>query len=134
MEKLKLSLAKGLQHFETVDLTVGDKVYQIEIRPLRHTEVAEIQALLSGGLKTKGEFNENQTATREFDVDFATYTKNRYLAGLKAAALGTVDPDWTEETIDKYWKTEWIDTVAERVLAISNVARPDQAKTEIFRE
>ena len=130
--KLKPGVLNGIKHVETVEVEYNGEKYEIDIRPLRHSEAAVIQGILSKGLKVKTSGKGKHVATESVDIDMEQMIKARYEAQLKASAMGTVDPAWTEQTIDEQWLPEWIVQVGDAVMRISGIGNPEEV--EQFRK
>jgi hypothetical protein len=127
MSKLTLALAQGIKQIEVVTVEHEGTSYEIEIRPLRHTEAKQIQGILSRGVKV----NQKQigkNASQAVEVDTVALAEAQYDAWLKSAALGTVDAEWTTQTIDESWKPKWIEEVGEKVMEISGIDSPSKRK------
>lgn len=120
-KKLKPALLDGIKHRETVELEYGGEKYEVEIRPLRHSEVAEVQGLITSGMKVdvNDMIGKKRAKGETYSFDLGGYMRGKRTALLKAAALGTTDPEWTEEKIDELWHPEWVQKVGERVMEIS---------------
>lgn len=121
-KKLNPALLDGIKHRETVELEHNGEKYEVEIRPLKYSEAAEVRGLIGGNSKV--DINE---VKKSMDLDLSGLIRGRQLAMLKAAALGTTDPEWTEEKIDELWPPEWVQKVGERVMEISGfyIDEPD---------
>lgn len=147
-EKLTPDLLDGIKHTETVELEHNGKTYEVEIRPLKNSEAAKVRAeqwkalkinadlFGTGDSKTKKEARANLLAKkleREMSFSPGDILEGKYAAWLKAAALGTVDPAWTEEKIDELWPAEWVEKVGSRVMEISGIKAADE-EIESFRE
>lgn len=131
MSKLTLALVKGKDHTETVTVESDGEKFEIDIRPLKHSEQAVVQSLLVKGMKQKSKtIGKKQVASEELELDFAAHIGNRYEARLEAAAIGTIDAEWTKETINEYWLPQWIDDVSTRVFEISGIDLPDNKKKD----
>lgn len=130
MMKLTAALLQGKQYRETVKVEHDGQEYEIEIRPLTHTEKAEINAIELKGVNLDAQ--DIRRGTQAVKIDASELTKNRAKADLKMIELATLDAEWTAETIDQNWKTEWIEKVSNRIAEISGLERGNQQNT--FRE
>jgi len=121
-KKLKPALLDGIKYRETVELEYNGEKYEVEIRPLKYSEAAEVRGLIGGNSKV-----DISEAKKSMDLDLSGLIRGRQLAMLKATALGIVDPEWTEEKIDELWPPEWVQKVGERVMEISGfyIDEPD---------
>lgn len=128
--KLTAALLQGKQYRETVKVEHDGQEYEIEIRPLTHTEKAEINAIELKGVKLDAQ--DIRRGTQAVKIDASELSKNRAKADLKMIELATLDAEWTAETIDQNWKTEWIEKVSNRIAEISGLERDNQQNT--FRE
>lgn len=129
MSKLTLALAKGIKHIETVTVEHDGDTYDIEIRPLRHSETKQVQGMLSRGVKVnQKKIGKNES--QAIEVDTSMIVESQYDAWLKASALGTVDVEWTTDSIDASWKPEWIEKVGEKVMELSGIESPSKRKKE----
>jgi hypothetical protein len=127
MAKLTMALAEGIKQIEVVTVEHDGQTYEIEIRPLRHTEAKQIQGILSRGVKVnQKKIGKNESQAVE--VDTVALAEAQYDAWLKAAALGTVDTEWTTQTIDESWKPKWIELVGEQVMELSGIESPQKRK------
>ena len=120
MGKLTLALAKGIKHIETVTVEHDGESYEIDVRPLRHSESKEVQSILSRGVKVNQKMI-GKSQSKEVLVDTATLTEAQYDAWMKAAALGTIDSEWTTDSIDKTWNPKWIELVGEKIMELSGI-------------
>lgn len=123
MAKLKPEMLQGNKYTEevVVKLPSGEEA-EIEIRGLKHLEASKIQGILSRAVKVDGKGNAK-------DIDTAVLTQSRYEALLKSCAMGTVDEDWTEQSINDYWTTEMIEKVGDRVMMISGIGNPEDVES-----
>jgi hypothetical protein len=127
MAKLTMALAEGIKQIEVVTVEHDGQTYEIEIRPLRHTEAKQIQGILSRGVKVnQKKIGKNESQAVE--VDTVALTEAQYDAWLKASALGTLDEEWTIQSIDGTWKPKWIEQVGEKVMEISGIDSPQKRK------
>jgi len=131
-QKLKPELLDGIKYTETVELEHNGQTYEVDIRPLRHSEVAAVQSLISSALKVDMKGIGKKVARENVSFDVGEIVKGRYAAWLKAAALGTVDDVWTEEMIDQKWPPEWVQKVGAQVMKISGISEPQEIDS--FRE
>jgi hypothetical protein len=130
--KLTAALLQGKQYRETVKVEHDGQEYEIEIRPLTHREKSVINAIELQGVNL--DVNDLRRGTQAATIDASQLSKNRAQADLKMIELGTVDEDWTVETIDQTWEPEWIEKVAQRIAEISGIARDDQSSFRQTRE
>lgn len=123
MERLRPGALDGIQHTEEVELEAEGRTYFTDIRPLKHSEAKRVQKILSGAVHFRGKATGRKRDRIDADVELNSgdFVEARYNAQLKAAALGTVDDFWNEETIDAEWLSEWIAKVGERVMEISGI-------------
>ena len=128
--KLTAALLQGKQYRETVKVEHDGQEYEIEIRPLTHTEKAEINAIELKGVNLDAQ--DIRRGTQAVKIDASELSKNRAKADLKMIELATLDAEWTAETIDQTWKTEWIEKVSNRIAEISGLERGNQQNS--FRE
>lgn len=128
--KLTAALLQGKQYRETVKVEHDGQEYEIEIRPLTHTEKAEINAIELKGVNLDAQ--DIRRGTQSVKIDASELSKNRAKADLKMIELATVDDEWTAETVDQTWKTEWIEKVSNRIAEISGLERGNQQNS--FRE
>ena len=128
--KLTAALLRGKQYRETVKVEHDGQEYEIEIRPLTHTEKAEINAIELKGVNLDAQ--DIRRGTQAVKIDASELSKNRAKADLKMIELATLDAEWTAETIDQNWKTEWIEKVSNRIAEISGLERGNQQNS--FRE
>lgn len=141
-EKLTPDLLDGIKHKETVELEHRGKVYEVEIRPLKNSEASQVRAEQWRGLKINAGLFDKTKAARAKHLEEKLGEKmtfspgdileGKYSAWLKASALGTTDPAWTEEKIDELWPAEWVEKVGERVMEISGIKAVDE-EIESFR-
>jgi hypothetical protein len=132
--KLLPGALNGAKHTEMVEVYNGEDKYEIEVRPLRHSEASVIQAMLSKGFKMKTGGTGLNTNT--VDVDMEKTVQAQFEAQLESAARGTVDAGWTAEVIDAEWLPEWIKVVGDHVMKISGIGnkKEDQDEVEQFRQ
>jgi len=130
MMKLTAALLRGKQYRETVKVEHDGQEYEIEIRPLTHTEKAEINAIELKGVNLDAQ--DIRRGTQAVKIDASELSMNRAKADLKMIELATLDAEWTAETIDQNWKTEWIEKVSNRIAEISGLERGNQQNS--FRE
>ena len=128
--KLTAALLQGKQYRETVKVEHDGQEYEIEIRPLTHTEKAEINAIELKGVNLDAQ--DIRRGTQAVKIDASELSKNRAKADLKMIELATVDDEWTAEKIDQVWKPEWIEKVSNRIAEISGLERGNQQNS--FRE
>lgn len=128
--KLTAALLQGKQYREIVKVEHEGQEYEIEIRPLTHTEKAEINAIELKGVNLDAQ--DIRRGTQSVKIDASELSKNRAEADLKIIELATVDDEWTAETVDRTWKTEWIEKVSNRIAEISGLERGNQQNS--FRE
>jgi hypothetical protein len=130
--KLTPALLAGKSYTETISLQLGDQVFEIEIRPLTHTEKRQVEACEQASVKvnTKSAGTTGKLGTQSFEVNAGELVRDQGTAQLKAVALGTVDAEWDEDTINQLWKSEWIEQVYQRIAEISGLSR---AKQDSFR-
>ena len=105
--KLTAALLQGKQYREIVKVEHEGQEYEVEIRPLTHTEKAEINAIELKGVNLDAQ--DIRRGTQSVKIDASELSKNRAEADLKIIELATVDDEWTAETVDRTWKTEWIE-------------------------
>lgn len=129
-KRLTPGALSGIKHREVVSLVLTDRMggsgeeFSIEVRPLRHRERAQVQGILSEGFVVENEGDADaQVEHRKSTVKviYERYVRAQYEAQLKAAAMGSVDPNWNEATIDAQWPAEWVEQVGQRVMDISNI-------------
>lgn len=132
MEKksLKPGMLSGILYREKIELEMNDETFELEVRPLRHSEAAQINGLLSKGVKIDGLAAKEDMSNVHVDTD--KMIEAQADAQLKAAAFGTVDSCWNELTINAEWPIEWIQKVGNRVMAMSGVGNADEV--ERFRK
>lgn len=134
-------LTSGIKYREQVELvfpenseTPGKRVF-VEIRPLRHGERALVQAIQARGFKVVNEGVGNVAPDKRHSavtVDYELQVQAQSDALLKAAALGTVDTQWNENSLQA-WPGEWVEKVGQRVLAISSVGTIEE-QVNSFRD
>lgn len=132
--KLVPGVLNGAKHTEIVEVEFDGQTYEVEIRALRHSEAAVIQALLSKGFKMKtGGTGLNKDAV---DIDMATTVQAQFEAQLEAAARGTIEDGFTKEYIDAQWSSEWIQKVGDQVMKISGIGnkKEDADEVDSFRK
>ncbi|SFX82889.1 hypothetical protein SAMN04487866_1333 [Thermoactinomyces sp. DSM 45891] len=140
MNKLTTALLAGKKYREFYEIRVDEEIYQIEIRPLTHIEKAEVQAVETASIKmnSKNVGTSGRMSSQEMEMNTADVIRDSAKAELKAVALGTVDPEWTEDMIDQLWKAEWIEGAYNRILEISGVAnkkkQQESASTQTEQE
>lgn len=127
MSKLTLSLAQGIKQIEEVTVEHEGETYEIEVRPLRHSEAKQVQSILSRGVKVNQK-KVGKSESQAMEVDTVVLVEAQYDAWLKASALGTIDPEWTAQTIDQTWQPKWIEEVGEKVMEISGIESPEKRK------
>lgn len=130
MSKLKPGMLKGKAYTEDFIVEFLGEEFEVEIRPLKHSEAAEVQNILMKSFNIKGTPKQGQTP--DFELNNEEYTKAQFSAVLKAAAYGTVDADWTEDLINEEWPSEIINVVGQRVLTITGIGNPEDV--ERFRK
>jgi len=146
-KKLTPDLLNGVKHKEIVEIEHNGETYEIEIRPLKNSEAAQVRAEQWRGLKINADLFDKAGSAKTKSAkaklleeklgEKMTFSPGDIIAGkysawLKAAALGTVDPAWTEEKIDELWPSEWVEKVGERVMEISGIKAVDE-EIESFR-
>jgi hypothetical protein len=82
-------------------------------------------------VNTKSAGTTGKLNTQSFEVNAGELVRDQGIAQLKAVALGTVDSEWNEDTINQLWKSEWIEQVYQRIAEISGLNR---AKPDSFRD
>lgn len=132
MEKktLKPGMLTGIMYRETIELEMKGETFEVEVRPLRHSEAAQVNGLLSKGVKIDGLVAKEDMSN--VHVETEKMVEAQAEAQLKAAAFGTVDSCWNELTINTEWPLEWIQKVGARVMLISGVGNADEV--ERFRK
>ena len=128
--KLTAALLQGKQYREIVKVEHEGKEYEVEIRPLTHTEKAEVQAIELQGVSLDAQ--DMRRGSQTVTVNASDLSKNKAQADLKIIELATVDTEWTAETVDQTWKPEWIEKVSNRIAEISGFERGNQPNS--FRE
>lgn len=128
--KLTSALLQGKQYREIVKVEHEGQEYEVEIRPLTHTEKAEVQAIELQGVSLDAQ--DMRRGSQTVTVNASDLSKNKAQADLKIIELATVDTEWTAETVDQTWKTEWIEKVSNRIAEISGLERGNQQNS--FRE
>lgn len=128
--KLTSALLQGKQYREIVKVEHEGQEYEVEIRPLTHTEKAEVQAIELRGVSLDAQ--DMRRGSQTVTVNASDLSKNKAQADLKIIELATVDTEWTAETVDQTWKTEWIEKVSNRIAEISGLERGNQQNS--FRE
>src|SRR5690606_10829102 len=128
--KLTAALLRGKEYREIVKVEHEGQEYEVEIRPLTLIEKAEVQAIELQGVSLDAQ--DIRRGTQAITIDASKLSKNRAKADLKMIELATVDDEWTAETIDQIWKTEWIEKVSNRIAEISGLERGNQPNS--FRE
>lgn len=128
--KLTVALLRGKQYREIVKVEHEGQEYEVEIRPLTHTEKAEVQAIELQGVSLDAQ--DMRRGSQTVTVNASDLSKNKAQADLKIIELATVDTEWTAETVDQTWKTEWIEKVSNRIAEISGLERGNQQNS--FRE
>lgn len=128
--KLTAALLQGKQYREIVKVEHEGQEYEIEIRPLTHTEKAEVQSIELQGVSLDAQ--DMRRGEQAVKIDASELSKNRAQADLKIIELATVDDEWTAETVDQTWKPEWIEKVSNRIAEISGLERGNQQNS--FRE
>ena len=133
--KLTPALLAGKTYTETVRLEDGDNVYEIEIRSLTHLEKSEVEAIeqASVNVQTKNTGKSGRLASQALEVNAGQLVKDQAKAKLKMIALGTTDTEWTEQTVDQFWRSEWINQVAEQIAKISGIERQQAEQQDSFR-
>jgi hypothetical protein len=121
--KLTPALLAGKSYTETISLQVDDQAFEVEIRPLTHTEKKQVEACEQASVKvnTKSAGTTAKLNTQTFEVNAGELVRDQGTAQLKAVALGTIDTEWNEDTINQLWKSEWIDQVYQRIAEISGL-------------
>jgi hypothetical protein len=126
--KLTPAILAGKSYLETISLKVDDQIFEVEIRPLTHTEKKQVEANEQASVKvnTKSAGTTGKLNTQTFEVNAGELVRDQGTAQLKAVALGTVDNEWNEDTINQLWKSEWIEQVYQRIAEISGLNRTKQ--------
>ncbi|MCH5586317.1 hypothetical protein MK805_15345 [Shimazuella sp. AN120528] len=126
--KLTPAILAGTSYVEKVPLKIEDQTFEVEIRPLTHTEKKQVEACEQASVKvnTKSAGTTGKLNTQTFEVNAGELVRDQGTAQLKAVALGTVDAEWNEETINQLWKSEWVEQVYQRIAEISGLNRTKQ--------
>lgn len=134
--KLKPGVLDGIRHTETVELEWNGEVYEVDVRPLKHTECEEIQAILARPVQLKARGSDldkkGGMGKTPVNINSEVMAKSRYQAALRAAAMGTIDDAWTVQTINEEWPSEWVMKVGAHVQRISGIGNPEEVRS--FRE
>jgi hypothetical protein len=134
-QKLTPALLAGKSYMETIELKLNEEVFEIEIRPLTHIEKKQVEACEQASVKvnTKSAGTTGKLNTQSFEVNAGELLRDQGNAQLKAVALGTVDTEWSEETINQWWKSEWIEQVYQRIAEITGFPTKQGQKQDSFR-
>jgi hypothetical protein len=134
-QKLTLALLQGKEYRETVDLELDGQTFQVEIRPLTHIEKSEIQAIESRSIKMQTKkIGKAAIDSQEMEMNTGDVIRDSAQAEIKLIALGTVDPEWNEQTIDQHWRAEWIEQVSEKIREISGIESKRQRIEKVTGE
>lgn len=122
--QLTKAVLLGTKHKQSVVLVdpITKEEYEIHVRPLGHAEAAEIQQLIVGGMRFKGDPSKLSKGDIALEGDLGEVTLAQAKAARKAVALALVSEEkWTEEEIAKNWPAAWVDEAAKVVYEISGI-------------
>lgn len=124
---LKPGMLSGTYYKEIVEVEHEGNKYEIEIKPLTHSQSSEIGTLMQEGIEiTRGFKPEDDFSNVRLDTKKNLEAANKAL--LKACEYGTVDHAWNTNNIDVEWPAEWVKKVGNRVLVISGLGDPKEVE------
>jgi predicted secreted acid phosphatase len=126
MAFLKPGMLAGASYKETFEVEVNGEKYEVELRALKHSEVAKIQQIQFAGMKGIA-----GKAMDAVEVDLGDTIYNNSAAMLEAATAG-LGSDWTKKAVEEELTPEVINAIGKRVMTISGLGDPEDVAR--FRE